>query len=342
LAVVALSRGEAVPALLLRSTVAVALAGGVGTSAATLAHGVLKAMFLTKFAGVLTVVLTFALAASTTVALVYRAPRTETPEVKKPAIPAAAKQVEPRKPRPRTDAFGDPLPDGAVRRLGTLRFRHGGGIENLLLTPDGKTLVSNDYYGTRTVCVWELATGKLLHRLPGTYEQKNIALSPDGKLVAVGQEKAIVLWDLISGKEVRRLAQADAFGVAFSPDGKILAAGGDDPVIHLWDLGTGKKIAQFDWKRNPTSVTVLAFTPDGKTLIAGQKFDSKIGLWDVASGKKRQEHDAKSGAIFTFALSPDGAMLATGSRKGGIPLWNVKTGELVRKLGKEGGRECYT
>jgi RNA polymerase sigma factor (sigma-70 family) len=255
-----------------------------------------------------------------------------------PAAPPSQSQAK----SARVDDYGDPLPDGALRRLGTLRFRHGGGIENLLLTPDGKTLVSNDYYGTRTVCVWEMATGKLRHRLPGAFEAKNIALSPDGKLVATSQEKAIVLWNLESGKEVRRLAQAGALGVAFSPDGKILAAGGDDPVILLWDTNTGKKIAQLDWKRDPTSVSVLAFTPDGKTLIAGQKFHSKIGLWDVASGKKRQELDAQSGHIFTLALSPDGALLATGSRKGGIPLWNLKTGELVRKLGKEGGRECYT
>ena len=55
------------------------------------------------------------------------------------------------------------------------------------------------------------------------------------------------------------------------------------------------------------SVSLLAFTPDGKTLISGQNFDSKVTLWDVASGKKRQELDAKAGHIFTFALSPDGA-----------------------------------
>ncbi|HTU91005.1 MAG TPA: sigma-70 family RNA polymerase sigma factor, partial [Gemmataceae bacterium] len=344
LAVVSRSTASSVPPLLVQSTIKAALGGGIGSSAAALAQSVLQAMFLPKLAGAIVVTLTLALAASTTVVMVYRGLPVEVPEEKTPVVPVAPKNAGAGKPQVRTDAFGDPLPDGVLRRLGTLRFRHGGGnaICNLLLTPDGKTLVSNDYYGSRKVCVWELATGKLLHRLPGSYEAKNIALSPDGKLVAVGQEKAIILWNLVSGKEVRRLAQANASGFVFSPDGKILAAGGYDPAIHLWDLSTGKKITQFDWKRDRTSVTVLAFTPDGKTLIAGQKFHSKIGLWNVASGKQRRELDAKSGDIFTLALSPDGVLLATGSRKGGIPLWNVKTGELVGKLGKEGGRECYT
>ena len=43
--------------------------------------------------------------------------------------------------RPRVDRFGDPLPDGAVRRFGTLRFRHEA-IAGLAFTPDGKRLVA--------------------------------------------------------------------------------------------------------------------------------------------------------------------------------------------------------
>ncbi len=240
----------------------------------------------------------------------------------------------------RVDDYGDPLPQGAIRRLGTLRFRHGGGIHNLLLTSDGKTLVSNDYYGTRTVCVWDLATGKLRHRLPGTFEQRNIALSPDGKLVAIGQQTALILWNLDSGKEVRRLDQTGATGTAFSPDGKTLATVGNGPKIHLWDVASGKKISQSALQLDLNSTVLLAFTADGKTLIVGGQFNSKIGLWDVASGKMRKELEAKTGDIFSFALSPDGATLASGSRQDGIPIWDVKTGKLIRKLQAEGGKEC--
>ncbi len=341
LAVVAVSRGETTTVLLMRNTVKAALHSDLGSSAAALANSVLKTMVWGKLAGVATVALTLALVASTTAALVYRGLAVEVPEDKKPAVSAAPREADVSKPKVRTDALGDPLPDGAIRRLGTLRFRHsgngGGSICNLLLTRDGKTLVSNDYYGSRTVCVWEMATGKLLHQFPGTYEWRNIALSPDGKLVAIGQEKAVFLWDLASGKEVRRLAHPNATGSAFSPDGKILAVGGYGP-IQLWEIASGKSTAKLPL--DSTSVTELAFTPDGKTLIAGPRFGSKIGLWDVASGKKRQELDAKGGDIFSFALSPDGTILATGNRQGGIPLWDVKTGKLIQKLQAKGRKEC--
>src|SRR5262249_37453263 len=89
-----------------------------------------------------------------------------------------------------TDRYGDPLPEGAIQRLGTLRFRHGGGTINaLLVSPDGKTLVSHTYYGSRTACVWDLASGKLLHQFPGHYEENRaVALSPDGKMLAIGHD----------------------------------------------------------------------------------------------------------------------------------------------------------
>ncbi len=240
----------------------------------------------------------------------------------------------------RVDDYGDPLPEGVILRLGTLRFRHGGGfIHRLLLTPDGKTLVSSDERGARTVCVWDLATGKLLRQFPGTYQENNIALSADGKLLAIAQSKAVVVWELASGKEVRRFAQRSANAAAFSPDGKMLAAAGTRYTgIHLWNLATGKKITQF---RDPKGANLLAFTPDGKTLIAGLELGSKIGLWDVASAKKRQQLDAKEGVIGSFALSPDGATLATGSNQGGIPLWDMATGKLTRKLREEDRKECF-
>jgi RNA polymerase sigma factor (sigma-70 family) len=312
--------------------------GAISSTVATLTEEALRSMILTKIktgmVALLAGLLVTGMGLLIPAAIVSPAIETESPVADAPPSHSERKSV-------RVDDYGDPLPGGALRRVGTLRFRHGGGIENLLLTPDGKTLVSNDYYGTRTVCVWELATGRLRHRFPGTYEAKNIALSPDGKIVAISQEKAIVLWDLVSGKEVRRLAHPDATGFAFSPDGKTLAASGHDPDIQIWDLTTCKRFAKFTRDLRDISVSELAFTPDGRTLIAGQKFHSEIGLWDVTSGKKRQLLDTQSGAIFTLALSPDGTLLATGSRKGGIPLWNPKTGELVRKLGKDGERQCY-
>jgi len=337
----------AVPAALVNATVKAAVSlllgetaasGAVSATVAALAEGALRSMVVSKLkigiVALLAGLLVTGMGLLIPAALVSPAIENETPPPAAPPAESKGKSV-------RIDDYGDPLPAGALRRLGTLRFRHGGGnICDLLLSKDGKTLVSNTYYGSRTVCVWEMVTGKLLRQFPGCFERRNIALSPNGKLVAVGQEKTILLWDIDSGKEVCRLAHPDATGFAFSPDGKILAAADHGPYILMWDIAIGKNIAEIPWQRGNSSVAQLTFTPDGKTLIAGENFDSKISLVDVASRKTRHQLDARGGVIFSFALSPDGGLLATGGRKGDIPIWDVKTGKLIQKLQAKGRKDC--
>src|SRR5713101_9815218 len=70
-------------------------------------------------------------------------------QAESPAPPKAA----------RTDRYGDPLPEGAIARLGTVRFRHGAYVLAMAFTADGKQLLS---YSTNGVRVWEVATGKEL------------------------------------------------------------------------------------------------------------------------------------------------------------------------------------
>ena len=75
----------------------------------------------------------------------------------------------------------------------------------------------------------------------------SIAFSPNGKILASGDScgGAIKLWDVRSGKELKRLAGnfiEVVTSVAFSPDGKTLASGTDTGAIKLWDLDSGKEL----------------------------------------------------------------------------------------------------
>src|SRR5262245_5360219 len=63
--------------------------------------------------------------------------------------PARAKKV-------RVDLYGDPLPGGAIARLGTVRFRHGDRILSVCLSPDGKKVASA---GEDGVILWDTFTG---------------------------------------------------------------------------------------------------------------------------------------------------------------------------------------
>src|SRR5262249_36581295 len=85
---------------------------------------------------------------------------------------------------------------------------------------------------------WEISTGKMLRHFRGTPEQVNqLACSRDGKLLAsAGGDGHVRLWDIASGKELRRLdghKDEAAWAVTFSRDGKWLASSGGDGTVRV-------------------------------------------------------------------------------------------------------------
>jgi WD40 repeat protein len=141
----------------------------------------------------------------------------------------------------------------------------------------------------------------------------------------------VVLWDVASGKEVRRLTgpKSKVNAVPFAPTGEVLAAAGEDGVIRLWQPGTGKELRHFS--AGPGAVRALSFAADGKTLAAANA-DKTVSLWDPATGKERQRLRGHAEEVWSVALSPDGKTLASGGD--GIRLWDAGTGAALRRLGE--------
>jgi WD40 repeat protein len=114
----------------------------------------------------------------------------------------------------------------------------------LAFTPDGKSLVTAGV--DRTVYFWNTATWKQERKLTGQPEMiASVAISPDGRILATGgfnditnkHPVSILLWDVASGKELRRLPSPhQVSSVAFSPDGKWLAAASGDKTVRLWSV----------------------------------------------------------------------------------------------------------
>jgi WD40 repeat protein len=73
-------------------------------------------------------------------------------------------------------------------------------------------------------------------------------VTPDGKYVVSGSgDKTVRLWELATGKEVRRFTgHADwVRSVAVTPDGQYVVSGSGDKTVRLWDLATGKEVRRF-------------------------------------------------------------------------------------------------
>jgi RNA polymerase sigma factor (sigma-70 family) len=245
---------------------------------------------------------------------------------------APAEQPQGARP-PRADRWGDPLPAGALARMGTLRFRHGAELSSVAFAHDGKVLASADFY--HRICLWDASTGQEIRRL--NHAATCIAFSPDGRTVASGDRNNVVrLWDVAAGKERGQLAghRDDVLCVAFSPDGKTLASAGGvnghDLSIRLWDVASGRHLDQLTGHTGP--IQSIAFSPDGR-LLASASNDRTVRLWDVARGKESGRLNGHHGAVHSVAFSPDGKTLASGGRDKTLRLWDVAAGKERHRCG---------
>src|SRR5438067_2396834 len=101
---------------------------------------------------------------------------------------------------PRLDAYGDPLPAGAVARFGTIRWRHDSVIRAVLYSPDGKTLFTNAE--DSTVRAWDALTGREQTRFEGLAACWKLQHSADGRLLAGLRHREAVLIDCKTGKNL--------------------------------------------------------------------------------------------------------------------------------------------
>ena len=223
-----------------------------------------------------------------------------------------------------TDHFGDPLPAGAVARMGTARLRPGAPLSFLVFSPDGGTLASADEQAVR---LWDATTGKELGRFPCEWASV-VAFAPDGKSLAAGSAVgAIRLWETATGRELRRISAGDAgkvHALAVSPDGKFLATGSADPAVRLWDTASGTLVRSFAGPNGP--VDAVAFSPDGQTLAAGGR---DVRWWEVRTGRLVHQAAVPS-RVTVLAFLPGGGELAAGAGREFIT-WDPASGKELRR-----------
>jgi WD40 repeat protein len=92
--------------------------------------------------------------------------------------------------------------------------------------------------------------------------------------------------------------------------------------------------------RNVGRVFSVAFSPDGKTLVAGA-WDGSIRLWDLATRQELRQYTGHTGWVRSVAFSPDGKTLASGGKDKIIRLWETATGREIHQLkGHESWIQC--
>src|SRR5262249_14727003 len=150
-----------------------------------------------------------------------------------------------------------------------------------------------------------------------------VAVSPDGQWLAAGGIDGIVrLWNVKTGKEVRKLQghSDEVKGLAFSPDNQHLASASNNGVVKVWSVPAGTLLASLPHGRGTWR---LAFHPDGSKLVSCGTPSLKV--WDTATWQELPVPPGLSEDVQGIAFSPDGQLLATGSWEGMVKVWETAT-----------------
>jgi WD40 repeat protein len=183
------------------------------------------------------------------------------------------------------------------------------------------------------------------------------AFSPDGKTLATAGIRFLRLWDLATGKEVRRLdmpaylvsTRFPTPTLAFSRDGRTVAVCHEVGIqLAVWRVDHPRPLFSSFVRRNGVGHSLqssrILFSADGKTLFTGN--DRSVHGWDTATGQERfqLQHSKKMATrVSTVVFSCDGKHFATAStEESEVRVWDTKTGRQLHVLhGPKGyGTHC--
>jgi WD40 repeat protein len=240
----------------------------------------------------------------------------------------------------------DVAPDGATAALAGEDGR-----VRIVALPDGRSLrtvelgaavttVRHDGAGRLVAALFDgslvVVDGDAVRRWPVGTGRLAVAVLPDGSLLTAGMHGALARWS-VDGRALQTLGATRPSVVLSADAGGRRAAliGFGDPVVPLWDLASGRLLAQLD--ADGIAANVATFSPDGAWL-ATAGHDGTIRLWETATGRLAALLADHRGPVYVVAFSPDGAWLASAGDDHAVRLWDLPSRRVAARLHHHVGR----
>lgn len=279
------------------------------------------------------------------------------------SLDACAQSLPPDRPGPASAE--DPLPPGAVRRFGSLRFRMPVPARRVVFSADS-ALCALGTDKALSFLTWP--DGRLLRTTvpEGSSVVSFTASQQQSRIVLARADASLATLELASGKLLQgAVLPAPVDEIKVSPNGDLVAGAGSDGVIYVARVSDGMldrrlqcgsaRLVALDWSRSGVLVAVDAdshatfwgadfarvgrfalsespeevrLSADGRTLFAVGGSE-KLTAWEVKSGRLEFEFRADVSIVSRVACSRNGKLIATGGRSGVVRMWDSESRKLV-------------
>jgi WD40 repeat protein len=230
------------------------------------------------------------------------------------------------------DRLGDPLPKGAVQRLGALRMKMG--VSDFRYLGNDRAVIATG----GTIEIWDLARGERQAQAKvGGSSIVSLACRRDGQAALLADHTGeFCEWGLSPLREIRRWAtgQKSLRSACCSPDEKrALTTSRLPPTLKEWDLESRKELISITGKMACFEVGIYG---SGRTALVGGGFEKIVECYDLSNGALLSQF-LDNYHVYDMVLSSDGKRLLVGSRTYGSE-WDLGSfKELRRFTGHHGG-----
>ena len=205
---------------------------------------------------------------------------------------------------------------------------------------DGTVLTATEGDKVRQWNVPSLQERKVMVSLPEGYIVRDVSV--DGNLLFLTEEQEVSPASIIQAESGRTLSRLPRrvlrTGAGFSPDGRLVVTEQmDETGFELWDAQTGRAIKGLE-KPEPNDIgwtTYVAFSPDGKRLVAGNR-NGALHMWNIETGKLVGAWSGHRNDISKIEFSPDGRTMLSAAADGTACLWDTASMRCLVTLGGKG------
>lgn len=239
---------------------------------------------------------------------------------------------------------------------------NGGYVRAIAFHPDGRSVIAgtwSDEEGGRLIA-WDVRSGRNLYTLYGHSDIiTGLAFLPDSDiLLSASWDRTLRAWDTTTGVEIERFESFEdrLLDVAISNDGQHALVptgnlGGDeitreaensaDTSVWLVDLRGRSEVRRFvnslDWVWSMDISDSGRFAVSGSGSLSGDSIDTDVRLWNIATGEMVRRLRAHTRTVEGVAISPDETTIVSGSWDGYVILWELDSGEELRRFGSDSG-----